>query len=1358
MRKIKSCITLFYCLIFVFVCKSQAPCPAGFSNYKFRKEIPITNSNASLLSDFQVKIQLNTSVLINSGDMTISGSDIRFVSSAGTSLPFWIDPDSFNSSNSDIWVKVDALAVGVTSIFMFHGNNGVSSVSSGTSTFDIFDDFSSPIIQSSVWETEGDSLINIQNGFLTLTTSSTSTSSSILYSKEFWSSSTNPVVVEYDMTSFSNGIAYLGMEDINGNGWGVSSYNTSSSPNLLFKTATTSNIAAPTDNDCRNISLTSASIPNSSDLTNIWSFSRVSSNDSYINIPTNSSTFYDAIITNSTNSSSFSNQHRLVVAAFYNSQNTNDCSFIIDWVRARKYAVDGSVTVNTSVATQELIDNVEASNGGSYCEGDDIHLFSPSYSGATYDWTGPNSFTSSLQNPIVINATALNTGGYTVRVNGPTCSPISATTLVVIDATTNGGTLTGDGSIVCSSSNSGILNLNSHVGDILYWEVANDVGGPWSSITSNSPSQSYNNLINDTYFRTIVKNESCSSDTSSVSYINVVSNTAGGNIIGSNEICSGENGDSLVLINFNGSIINWEESSDNGLSWSTIINSTDKYIYPPITNTLKFRVKVFNSPCPISYSDVATILVHPNPVASFNNDTVCQGLSTSFINNSTLSSGTISSYTWDFSNGVGSVVNNPVYLFPNDLNYPVTLSVTTSKGCSNSISKNVPVKSNPNSSFSQNDVCDTIAMGFQNNTSDPFNTNVYQWFFSDNSGLGSSNVSYDTLFTFSSAGSYDVSLVTTNANECKDSVTNQVTVYPRALISFQGDSVCLGQPITFINTSQTSSSLITYLWSFGDGSNSSLNSPTYNYSSSGDFYVTLSTISPGPTGTTGCIDTLQEKIVIYPTPIASFNVNNICKYDSVVFQNTTDTIIPNLNFTWNFDNGQFSNSYSPNHLYQSANSYTVGLNVSSDYGCSSNVSKNIEVYPIPTSNFTFSNECLGNAINFFNTSTSIYNLTYDWSFGDNSTNESTQDVSHFYPISDTFNVQLVISSVYNCLDTVNKSVFVFPKPNVNFTNTSACYGELTQFTDASTISSGTISNYLWNFDDLSNSIDQNPDHLYANEGTYNVSLSVVSDLNCSSDTSIIITVNPLPLADFTFYNACLNEVVDFSNSSYISDNSLLNYLWDFSDGNTSNLSDPQNSFSSFGIKSVKLIATSNNNCIDSISKYLEVFDLPTVNAGLDTVVSQGFPIQLFGYALGATDFSWTPISAINNNTIFNPVVTPLETTSYKLEITDVNGCKNIDSVTVTVLKDYKLFINNVITPDNNGENDTWIIKNIETFGSVNVYIYDRWGKEIFSQKGYQNDWDASTNYDQVPDGTYYYIINFDESETVYKGALTILRN
>ena len=89
---------------------------------------------------------------------------------------------------------------------------------------------------------------------------------------------------------------------------------------------------------------------------------------------------------------------------------------------------------------------------------------------------------------------------------------------------------------------------------------------------------------------------------------------------------------------------------------------------------------------------------------------------------------------------------------------------------------------------------------------------------------------------------------------------------------------------------------------------------------------------------------------------------------------------------------------------------------------------------------------------------------------------------------------------------------------------------------------------------------------------------------------------------------------------------------------------------------------------------------------------------------------------------------------------------------------YASFINNVVTPDNNGENDTWVIKNIETFELSNVYIYDRYGKEIYSKKGYKNDWDASSNFDQVPDGTYYYIINFDDNDKVYKGSITVLRN
>lgn len=83
---------------------------------------------------------------------------------------------------------------------------------------------------------------------------------------------------------------------------------------------------------------------------------------------------------------------------------------------------------------------------------------------------------------------------------------------------------------------------------------------------------------------------------------------------------------------------------------------------------------------------------------------------------------------------------------------------------------------------------------------------------------------------------------------------------------------------------------------------------------------------------------------------------------------------------------------------------------------------------------------------------------------------------------------------------------------------------------------------------------------------------------------------------------------------------------------------------------------------------------------------------------------------------------------------------------------------NAFTPDGNGKNDTWIIENVETFGDVQVRVYDRWGKLVFSQQAYQNDWTGISGGDALPDGTYYYFLTFDSSDKLYKGAVTIMRN
>ena len=137
---------------------------------------------------------------------------------------------------------------------------------------------------------------------------------------------------------------------------------------------------------------------------------------------------------------------------------------------------------------------------------------------------------------------------------------------------------------------------------------------------------------------------------------------------------------------------------------------------------------------------------------------------------------------------------------------------------------------------------------------------------------------------------------------------------------------------------------------------------------------------------------------------------------------------------------------------------------------------------------------------------------------------------------------------------------------------------------------------------------------------------------------------------------------------------------------------------------------------------------------------------------------WSPIDGLANSNVPTTWATPLQTTDYELLVTDQFGCQNRDTVTVNVNDDYRIVASNVFTPDGNGQNDTWVIRNVETFGDVNVRVFDRFGTMVFQETAYQNDWQGTRGNDILPDGTYYYVITFSTSERKYNGALTIMRN
>ena len=80
-----------------------------------------------------------------------------------------------------------------------------------------------------------------------------------------------------------------------------------------------------------------------------------------------------------------------------------------------------------------------------------------------------------------------------------------------------------------------------------------------------------------------------------------------------------------------------------------------------------------------------------------------------------------------------------------------------------------------------------------------------------------------------------------------------------------------------------------------------------------------------------------------------------------------------------------------------------------------------------------------------------------------------------------------------------------------------------------------------------------------------------------------------------------------------------------------------------------------------------------------------------------------------------------------------------------------------MTPNGDGFNDFWYIDNIEFYPDCEVAIYNRYGNLLYSKKGYQNDWDGQYNGQNLPDGTYYYIISCSGDQDVHKGGITIFR-
>ncbi|RKR84448.1 gliding motility-associated-like protein [Mucilaginibacter gracilis] len=156
------------------------------------------------------------------------------------------------------------------------------------------------------------------------------------------------------------------------------------------------------------------------------------------------------------------------------------------------------------------------------------------------------------------------------------------------------------------------------------------------------------------------------------------------------------------------------------------------------------------------------------------------------------------------------------------------------------------------------------------------------------------------------------------------------------------------------------------------------------------------------------------------------------------------------------------------------------------------------------------------------------------------------------------------------------------------------------------------------------------------------------------------------------------------------------------------------------------------------------------------VVSKGSNATLT--ATGGTSYSWTANSTIISSlTNASVTIRPSATTTYTVTATNAGGCTTTQSITIQVVLAKSLETSNVITPNGDGKNDIWVVRNIDLYPANTVKVYDKTGKLVYSKTGYNNDWNGYYNGSPLPQGTYIYVVDLGTG-VPYKGVISVVRD
>lgn len=422
-----------------------------------------------------------------------------------------------------------------------------------------------------------------------------------------------------------------------------------------------------------------------------------------------------------------------------------------------------------------------------------------------------------------------------------------------------------------------------------------------------------------------------------------------------------------------------------------------------------------------TYGDVT---VFPNPVVQFGLDKNqgCPDLSVNFVNNSSGAT----NYTWNFNDGTVFDTTDMIidHIFANTTGGPLVREVKivgeSEHGCLDSATQSVTVFAPVTAAFTGDTAgCHPFSAKFINESS-PTATK-FQWTFGDGGGSAAKDPTHGYINLGTAPVDYLVTLISITANNCTDTVTSPIRIYPSPVADFFVLPTETTYPDTTFEIDNTTPGGTgwDYFWTFGDGDSSTIFGPHFEHAYderqpgkdyvSGTFVITL-IASNGV-----CFDTISREVKINPPlPVVDFAPDSGCAPLTLQFENNSRY---GIQYLWDFDDGFTSTEKNPKHLFLSHGNYVVELTA---FGETGNVTEQrvVKVYESPQAAFFVQPSRVfipGNPVVAFNSSVGE-NLKYHWDFGDGTTT-TAEDPQHYYKEEGEYTITLIANNG-SCADTL----------------------------------------------------------------------------------------------------------------------------------------------------------------------------------------------------------------------------------------------------------------------------------------------------------------------------------------------------